>query len=131
MVATATQWFGTARVPRSLTRAGFDVSLLAPGDTQAEKSRYVARTRHLPDNATLRQWVDAFAETAPAGTPPEIVERLNRELVRIIAMPDVRERLIAIGMEPSPSSSAQLEAEIRTEVARWGLVIQRAGIDRE
>ena len=69
MVATATQWFGTARVPRSLTRAGFDVSLLAPRDTLAEKSRYVARTRHLPDNATLRQWVDAFAEMVEETAP--------------------------------------------------------------
>ncbi len=68
---------------------------------------------------------------APLGTPPEIVERLNRELVRIIATPDVRDRLIAIGMEPSPSSAAQLEAEIRVEVARWGPVVQRAGIHRE
>lgn len=70
LVATATQWFGTARMPRSLTRAGFEVLLLAPRETLAEKSRFVAHTRHLPDNATLRQWVDAFAEivhdTAPA-----------------------------------------------------------------
>ncbi len=62
LVATATQWFGTARMPRSLTRAGFEVSLLAPRETLAEKSRFVAHTRHLPDNATPRQWVDAFAE---------------------------------------------------------------------
>ena len=66
LVATATQWFGTARIPRSLTRAGFEVSLLAPRDTLAEKSRFIARTRHLPDNATLRQWVDTFAESVKA-----------------------------------------------------------------
>ncbi|HEX4524018.1 MAG TPA: hypothetical protein VH704_10900 [Casimicrobiaceae bacterium] len=69
LVATATQWFGTARIPRSLTRAGFEVSLLAPRDTLAEKSRFIARIRHLPDNATLRQWVDAFTETVELTSP--------------------------------------------------------------
>ena len=69
LVATATQWFGTARIPRSLTRAGFEVSLLAPRDTLAEKSRFIARTRHLPDNATLRQWVDALAEMIGETSP--------------------------------------------------------------
>ena len=69
LVATATQWFGTARIPRSLTRAGFEVSLLAPRDTLAEKSRFIARTRHLPDNATPRQWVDAFSEMVGETSP--------------------------------------------------------------
>jgi predicted ATP-grasp superfamily ATP-dependent carboligase len=69
LVATATQWFGTARIPRSLARAGFEVFLLAPKDTLAENSRFIARTRHLPDNATLRQWVDAFAEMVKETSP--------------------------------------------------------------
>ena len=69
LVATATQWFGTARIPRSLTRAGFEVSLLAPADMLAEKSRYIARTRHLPDNATLRQWVDSFSAVVDETSP--------------------------------------------------------------
>jgi predicted ATP-grasp superfamily ATP-dependent carboligase len=69
LVATATQWFGTARIPRSLTRAGFEVFLLAPKDMLAEKSRFIARTQHLPDNATLRQWVDAFAEVVRQTSP--------------------------------------------------------------
>jgi predicted ATP-grasp superfamily ATP-dependent carboligase len=69
LVATATQWFGTARIPRSLTRAGFEVFLLAPKDTLAENSRFIAHTRHLPDNATLRQWVDAFAGMVEFASP--------------------------------------------------------------
>lgn len=72
LVATATQWFGTARMPRSLARAGFEVSLLAPRETLAEKSRFIARTRYLPDNATLRQWVDIFAEVV-RDTAPRLV----------------------------------------------------------
>jgi hypothetical protein len=43
--------------------------LLAPRDTLAEKSRFIARTRHLPDNATLRQWVDALAEVIGETSP--------------------------------------------------------------
>jgi tripartite-type tricarboxylate transporter receptor subunit TctC len=43
-------------------------------------------------------------------------------------MPDVRERLAAIGMEPSPSTQEQLAAEISSEVAKWAPVVKRARI---
>src|SRR6185369_3618042 len=53
-------------------RAGFDVSLLTPRNSLAEKSRFIARIRCLPDEATPRQWVEAFT-TMVATTSPRIV----------------------------------------------------------
>jgi tripartite-type tricarboxylate transporter receptor subunit TctC len=128
----------SGNVPLSFALPGATQQVVASGQLRAVAVTGQHRIAALPDVPTVAEsGYPGFDVTswhsilAPAGTPPEIVERLNRELVRIVAMPDVRERLVAIGMEPSPSSPAQLEAEIRTEVARWGPVVKRAGIHRE
>ena len=73
LVATATKWLGTARIPRGLAKAGFAVSLLIPRNSLAEKSRYVARIGFLPDGATSAQWFQAFAATVTATSPRLVV----------------------------------------------------------
>jgi predicted ATP-grasp superfamily ATP-dependent carboligase len=73
LVATATRWLGTARIPRSLAAAGFEVALLAPKHSIAEKSGFVDRIGHLPDNATPKQWLYAFAATVKATSPRLVV----------------------------------------------------------
>ena len=65
---------------------------------------------------------------APAATPPEIVEKLNREIVKILKMPDVREMMAADGSDPVGNTSAQFGAHMRAEVEKWRRVIQDAGI---
>ena len=65
---------------------------------------------------------------APAGTPPEIVAKLNQEVVRILALPDVRERLSNVGLIPATNTAAEFGAFIRSESERWGRVIKQAGI---
>ena len=72
LASTATRWYGTARMPRTLAHAGFDVTLLAPHGSLAEKSRFVGRVGHLPENATPKDWIYAFAATVKA-TSPRIV----------------------------------------------------------
>lgn len=69
LVSTATRWVGTARIPRALAAAGFDVSLLAPRESLAEKSRFVGRVGHLPDDANLTQWTFALAAMVTATAP--------------------------------------------------------------
>jgi len=64
---------------------------------------------------------------APAGTPAELVERYSREIARIMAQPELRERLERDGLEPGSSTPAQLAAYIRTETERWGAVVQASG----
>jgi tripartite-type tricarboxylate transporter receptor subunit TctC len=68
---------------------------------------------------------------APAGTPPEIVARLHKELVRIMASPTVVERLKAIGMDNSTSTPEEFRRLIESELARWPAIVQAAGIQPE
>src|SRR4029079_8402073 len=56
---------------------------------------------------------------APAGTPREIVSRLNGEIVRIVQLADVREKLHAQGAEPLSATPQEAAAFIRSEIARW------------
>ncbi len=65
---------------------------------------------------------------APGGTRSEIVELLNREIVKALALPDVKERLATLGFEPVASTPGEFEMWIRTEVPKWAKVINEAGI---
>src|SRR4030095_15172340 len=60
-------------MPRVLANAGFDVTLLAPRGSLAEKSRFVAKVGHLPDNATPKDWIYAFAATVKATAPRVVI----------------------------------------------------------
>jgi tripartite-type tricarboxylate transporter receptor subunit TctC len=64
----------------------------------------------------------------PAGTPRDIVERLHREIVKVVATPDVRERLTALGFEPIASTPQEFADRIRAEIGKWAEVIRAAGI---
>ena len=70
-------------------------------------------------------WQGIFA---PAGTPKDIVARLNSELVKIIALPDIRERLEALGVDPVANTSEEFSAFQKAEIAKWAKVIKDANI---
>jgi tripartite-type tricarboxylate transporter receptor subunit TctC len=72
-----------------------------------------------------------FAVIVPARTPREIITLLHREIVEIIALPNVKERLAAIGFEPIGNTPEECAAQFRTEIAKWGKVIREAGIKAE
>jgi tripartite-type tricarboxylate transporter receptor subunit TctC len=72
-----------------------------------------------------------FGLVAPAGTPREIVQRLNAESLRILAMPDVRERFLAQGVEPLGSTPEQFADHIRSQMAKWSRVVRDAGVKAE
>ena len=72
--------------------------------------------------------VSWYALMAPSGTPREIVSRLHIESARAIQLPDIRDRLNALGAEAVGSSPEQLLATMRVESARWAKVIKVAGI---
>jgi len=65
---------------------------------------------------------------APAGTPGPIVARLNAELNRVVASPAIRERWLALGIEPVGGTPERFAGHVRTETAKWTDVIKRAGI---
>ncbi len=64
---------------------------------------------------------------APAGTPKDIITRLNAEIGRILQLPDVRETLSRQGAEPAGGTPEQYAAFIRTEIAKWAKVIKESG----
>jgi len=65
---------------------------------------------------------------APAGTPPAVIERLNKELIAVLALPEVKERLAKIGADPSPTSPAEFDALVVRELAENGQLVKAAGI---
>jgi tripartite-type tricarboxylate transporter receptor subunit TctC len=69
-----------------------------------------------------------YGVLAPAGTPKEIVDRLNRDIVKAITAPDSRNRLTAVGFDPITNTPEQFSALIKAEVLRWGKVIRGANI---
>jgi tripartite-type tricarboxylate transporter receptor subunit TctC len=73
----------------------------------------------------LQVWIGMFA---PAGTPPEIVARLNDAIVRAIAMPEVREKMRAAGLDPVSGTPTALGATVRRELDVIGAVAKSAGI---
>jgi tripartite-type tricarboxylate transporter receptor subunit TctC len=68
---------------------------------------------------------------APAGTPTATVARLNTEVNRILALPDVRQRFEAAGMEPGGGTPRQFGAFIASETTKWAKVASQAGIQPE
>lgn len=65
---------------------------------------------------------------APAKTPPAIIERLNREITRVLVKPDVKERFLGAAIEAVGSTPAEFGNIMRTDMARWGRIIRQAGI---
>jgi len=74
------------------------------------------------------QFSSEFGLLMPARTPREIIVRLNRELAKILRLPDVRERLAAQGAEPVGNTPEEYAASIKADLARWAKVVATAGI---
>jgi len=111
------------------------VSQVKSGRLRALGASGERRLSTLPDLPTIAEagvpgyealgW---FGLMVPAGTPAEVVTRLNREVNRILTLPDVRERLLELGADPASTTSAQFGDFIRRENAKWAKFIQEQGI---
>ncbi len=94
-----------------------------------------ARLPYLPDVPTIAEqgfadyeissWQGAFA---PAGTPKEIVAKINRELVRMLDEPEIRARITREGADPVGSTPEAFAQRVKDEIAKWSKVIKQAGI---
>ena len=93
------------------------------------------RSSALPDVPTIAEsglpafdynlWVGLWA---PAGTPQDIVDKINADVAKVLAMPDVRERLAALGAEPMVMTSADFRKFMREEIDDAAKVVKAAGI---
>jgi tripartite-type tricarboxylate transporter receptor subunit TctC len=93
------------------------------------------RSPALPDVPTLAEAGARDQESdiilgllVPGGTPQAVIERLNRAIVAIVAMPEVRERLAALGFEPIASTPGEFADRIKWEIDKWAKVIRAADI---
>ena len=62
----------------------------------------------------------------PAGTPKEIVDLLQREIAKIVAQPDVKEKLGALGFVPVANTPEEFGTRIKVEIEKWGKVVRDA-----
>jgi tripartite-type tricarboxylate transporter receptor subunit TctC len=72
-----------------------------------------------------------FARVAPAGTPREIIDRMNKEVVAILRTPEIRQQFEAQGLNPRWSTPAEGDELIRTEMVRWAKVVKESGAKLE
>jgi tripartite-type tricarboxylate transporter receptor subunit TctC len=114
---------------------GAGVPLVKDGKLRALAVSGKTRLRALPDVPTMAEagypdiegefW---FGLLVPAGTPKQIITMLNRETVKIIGLPETKERLETLGYEPVASTPEEFAARIEIELLRWRRVIRAAGI---
>jgi tripartite-type tricarboxylate transporter receptor subunit TctC len=71
---------------------------------------------------TASQWVGV---AIPAGTPRAVIEKANRDINRVLAMPEVRERLNGVGSEPAGGTAQEMAERMRTESAQFARIVQR------
>jgi tripartite-type tricarboxylate transporter receptor subunit TctC len=72
-----------------------------------------------------------FGLNVPRATPQAVVQRLNKEIVRVMALPDVREKLLSHTIEPTSSSPAAFDVFVRRDIEKWRRVVSAAGIKPE
>jgi tripartite-type tricarboxylate transporter receptor subunit TctC len=98
-------------------------------------ARRVASLPEVPPLAELGlsdfESVGWFGLVAPAGTPPDIVNRLNAAFVKALSDPAAAEKIRVLGAEPAPSSPEKFAGFIRSESVKWGKLINDAGIKSE
>jgi tripartite-type tricarboxylate transporter receptor subunit TctC len=68
---------------------------------------------------------------APAGTPRSIIERLNSEINAVVAMPDVKQKLLELGVDARAGSPQALGQLLATEIEKWKVVVERAKIEKQ
>jgi tripartite-type tricarboxylate transporter receptor subunit TctC len=126
LVAGHTQFmFNSMPSVLGLVKAG-KLKIIATGGTK--------RSPVIPDVPTVAETLPGFEVVTwygiagPAKLPPEIVSRLNREIVGIIALPDVQKRFTDQGLEPHSSTPEEFLDYMRSEVKKWREVAKRAGV---
>jgi len=93
------------------------------------------RSQVLPDVPTVAEagvpgfeastW---FGVYAPGGTKPEIVEKLNAEILAVLALPKIRERLTGLGVDILAQGPQGLAALTKSDLEKWGPIVQKAGV---
>lgn len=121
--------------PIGLTSLAAGLPQIKDGKVRALAVTSKARSPELPDVPTMAEagqpgivgdsWVGVLV---PTGTPQDIVARLNREIVEIIAQPEMKQQLATLGYEPVAGTPEQFAEDIKAELTSWASVIKAAHI---
>lgn len=113
-------------------------AMMTDGRIRAIASSGLTRSPALPDLATVDEsGVKGFEVTswnalfAPAGTPKEIIATLNKAINEVVAMPDVKKKLLELGIDAKGSTPEELGDRLKADIAKWGAVIEKAGIEKQ
>jgi tripartite-type tricarboxylate transporter receptor subunit TctC len=134
---------GTAAVVKALITGEVQASFaqmatvrpqIASGKLRVLAVATATRAQAMPDLPTVAEagvpgfkadvW---FGVVAPAGTPGEIIVKLNQELVAVMHLPDVEEQLRRQGIEPMTSTPEEFAAFLRSDIRKWGELVRRTG----
>ena len=97
--------------------------------TSAKRSPALPNVATLAEQGISNQESDVILGVfVPGTTPKAIVDRLHREIVKIVADPEIKRRLAAVGFEAVGSTPAEFDARVKTEIAKWAKVIRDANI---
>jgi tripartite-type tricarboxylate transporter receptor subunit TctC len=118
---------------------GFDVMVTALPQVKSGRLRALGvlspkRFEALPDVAAVAETLPGYEANTwagvgvPQGTPPEIIERLNREVNDVLAQPEIKARFADVGTVPMVLSAAEFRAYIAAEFEKWDKVVKVAGI---
>jgi len=134
----AIQSLVAGHTPMGFTSMPPAVPLIKEGKLRALAVAAPKRSAALPDVPTLDElgFKDQEADTfqgvlVPAGTPKPIVDLLYKEIVAIVALPDVKERFAQLGLEIIANTPDEFTAQIKREIEKWGRVIREANIKAE
>ena len=125
------------QIPSLFASAPSAVPHVKAGKIRALATTGAVRSASFPDVPTIAESYPGYEATnwyayvAPSKVPKDIIERLNREIVKVLKTPEVRDQLLTYGMEPQPGTSDALGKYIEREYKVWGRVVKEAGIRAE
>jgi tripartite-type tricarboxylate transporter receptor subunit TctC len=124
-----------SRLTMSFANIANALPLVREGKLRAFAVSSRQRSTAAPDLPTMAESgfpgfeaVPWFGLVAPAGTPPAIIDKIHRETVRVLALPEVRRNLDILGLDVIGNSPAEFAALIKAEIPQWAAVIKGAGI---
>jgi len=122
-------------LPMMFSNVTASMAFVQAGKLRALAVTGPARTPAVPGMPTMGESglpgfevVGFFGVLAPAGTPREIVARLNSEIAKVLARPDIKDRFASQALEPANTSPEQFSEYLRSEAVKWGKLIREAGI---
>jgi tripartite-type tricarboxylate transporter receptor subunit TctC len=123
------------RITLLATSLASAAALMKDGKIRPLATTGAKRVRMLPDTPTVAEsglpgyemssW---HGMLAPAKVPSEIITRLNHEIVRVLKLPDVQEKLLSEGGDITPTTPQEFAAFLKSEVAKWSKLLRQAGV---